>query len=116
MKIGELFVNITTKADLKGLEKAHKEMEKAERETRRLIQLEKDLAKATTEEQKELIRKNSEQKKELAILKDAINEKREHQKAILGVVKGIGAMITSVTIAYKVLDKMVDSLQELTNK
>lgn len=110
MNLGEFIIKIGTQGDTKGLEKAIKKLEEAEKKTRRMIKVKQDLAKATDDEEKALIKKNAAQQDELDGLKavksehDALNNSM--QKNIGTALKMIGAIGATVTM----LDRMGNSL------
>ena len=52
MNVGEFFIQLGINSDTKELKQTIKELEDAERKTARLIKREKELEKATSEEQK----------------------------------------------------------------
>lgn len=110
MNLGEFIIKIGTQGDTKELEKAIKKLEEAEKKTRRMIKIKQDLAKATDDEEKALIKKNAAQQDELDGLKavksehDALNSSM--QKNIGTALKMIGAIGATVTM----LDRMGNSL------
>lgn len=110
MNIGEFIIKIGTQGDTKELEKSIKKLEEAEKKTRRHIKTIQDLAKATSDEEKELIKKNEAQQDEIDNLKalkdehDGLNASM--QKNIMTGVKMIGA-ISATIIA---LDRLGNSL------
>ena len=77
MKLGELFIELGTKGNTKELEKTLKQLKEAEKKTAAQIKLNKDLAKATTDEEKALIKKNYAQKQEIASTEKVINKSKE---------------------------------------
>ena len=110
MKLGEIFIQLGVKGDTKELDKTIKQLEEAERATKRQIKFQKDLEKATSEEQKALIRKNYYQNKSLDLAKKEKSALVDKRNAIMGVVKGLGAFAIGAVIAYKAVDRMVNSL------
>lgn len=110
MKLGEFFIQLGVKGDTKELDKTIKQLEEAERATKRQIKFQKDLEKATTDEQKALIRKNYYQNKSLDLAKKEKSALVDKRNAIMGVVKGLGAFAIGAVIAYKAVDRMVNSL------
>lgn len=110
MNIGEFIIKIGTQGDTKELEKSIKKLEEAEKKTRRHIKTLQDLAKATSDEEKELIKKNEAQQDEIDNLKAS---KDEHdaldasmQKNIMTSVKMIGAISATIVV----LDRLGNSL------
>lgn len=110
MNIGEFIIKIGTQGDTKGLDEAIKKMAEAEKKTRKQIELKRKLAQATSDEEKELIKKNAAQQEELENLKhvkleqDKLNSSMKN--SISFAVKLIGA-ISGVAI---VLDRMGNNL------
>lgn len=110
MKLADFFIQLGVKGDTKELDKTIKQLEEAERATKRQIKFQQDLAKATSEEQKALIRKNYYQNKALDLAKKEKNAIVDKNKAFANTVKGITAIGASAVIAYKVIDRMINSL------
>ena len=110
MKLGEFFVQLGVKGDTKELDKTIKQLEEAEKQSSRLIKYRKDLAKATNEQEKALIKKNFADKVGLENAKKQKNALIAQRNALMGVVKGLGAFAIGATIAYKAVDRMVNSL------
>lgn len=110
MNLGEFIIKIGTQGDTKELEKAIKKLEEAEKKTRRMIKVKQDLAKATDDEEKALIKKNAAQQDELDGLKAVKSEhdvlNNSMQKNIGTALKMIGAIGATVTM----LDRMGNSL------
>ena len=112
MKLGSLFIDIVARGDVKKLDKSINKLEKAKKHQKDLLQYRKDLAKATSKEEKELVKKNFADKVRLDNLKKQRDALKEQKAQWLGLVKGVGAFITGATIAYKVIDRMVSSLAQ----
>lgn len=110
MKLADFFIQLGVKGDTKELDKTIKQLEEAERATKRQIKFQQDLAKATSEEQKALIRKNYYQNKSLDLAKKEKSALVDKRNALMGVVKGLGAFAIGAVIAYKAVDRMVNSL------
>lgn len=110
MKLGDFFIQLGVKGDTKKLNETIKQLEEAEKVTKRQIKFQQDLAKAETEEQKALIRKNYYQNKALDNAKKQKSALDEQKQAMVGVVKGIGAFVAGITIAYTAVDRMINSL------
>lgn len=110
MNLGEFIIKIGTQADTKKLDEAIKKLEEAEKKTRRMIKVQQDLAKATSEQEKELIKKNAAQQDELDVLKQVKNEQDSlnisMQKSIGTAIKMVGAIGATATM----LDRMGNSL------
>ena len=109
MKLGELFIKLTTKGNTKELEKALKQLKEADKETSRQLKLKKDLAKATTDEEKQLIKKNYEQKREIDATQKLINKQKERNQAIISSIKGFAGFVSAVSLAVGVLDRFVNA-------
>ena len=110
MKLGEFFIQLGVKGDTKELDKTIKQLEEAEKQSSRLIKYRKDLAKATNEQEKALIKKNFADKVSLENAKKQKGALVEQRNALMGVVKGLGAFAIGAVIAYKAVDRMVNSL------
>lgn len=91
MNIGEFIIKIGTQGDTKGLDEAIKKMSEAEKKTRKQIKIIRDLAKATSEQEKELIKKNAAQQDEL----DGLRAVKKEQDALNNTIK------TNITTAFK---------------
>lgn len=116
MKLADFFVQLGVQGDTKELDKTIKQLEEAERQSSRLIKYRKDLAKATTDEEKALIKKNFADK---VTLEKAQKQKKalvEQNNALRGIAKGFGAFTIGATIAYKAIDRMVNSLATANSK
>lgn len=110
MKLADFFIQLGVKGDTKELDKTIKQLEEAEKQSSRLIKYRKDLAKATTEQEKALIKKNFADKIGLENAKKQKGALVEQKNAIMGVVKGLSAFAIGSVIAYKAVDRMVNSL------
>lgn len=110
MKLGELFVQLTTKGDTKELEKSLKQLEKAHKLNETEIKTQKRLSEAKTQEQKDLIKKSSLQEKDIINTKDAIQTQNDHTRAIRTAITGFSAFVVGATVAYKAIDRMIMSL------
>ena len=113
MKLGDFFVEIGIQADKKSIQAVEEHitaLKKLHREVKREIQLEKELAEATTEEQKARIRKKYEVEKQI----DAEEENIKQQKASIsnfkGMVKGALGVVGAISLVIGVIDKMTMSL------
>lgn len=109
MKLGELFIELGTRGNTKELEKTLKQLKQAEKETSAQIKLNKDLSKATSEEEKALIKKNYAQKKEIDSTEKVIQRNKERNKTIIDGVKGFTRFIGAVSLTIGVLDRLVNS-------
>lgn len=109
MKLGELFVELGTKGNTKELEKTLKQLKEAEKEVAAQIKLNKDLAKATSDEEKALIKKNYAQKQEIAATEKVINKNKERNKTIVEGIKGFTRLIGTISLAIGVLDRFANA-------
>lgn len=110
MNLGEFIIKIGTQGNVKELEKAIKKLEEAEKKTRRMINVKQDLAKATDDEEKALIKKNAAQQDELDGLKAV---KSEHDSLNASMQKGIGTalkMVGAIGATVTMLDRLGNSL------
>ncbi len=110
MKLADFFVQLGVKGNTKELDKTIKQLEEAERKSSQLIKYRKDLAKATTDEEKALIKKNFADKVNLENARKQKTALTEQRNALTGIIKGLGAFTIGATIAYKAIDRMVNSL------
>ena len=110
MNLGEFIIKIGTQGDTKGLEQMARAVENAEKKTRRLINYLKELKQATSESEKELIKKNFAHKVEADRLNDVIQEQNTYnaavQKSMMSALKFFGA----IKLGIIVLDRMGNSL------
>ena len=112
MNLGELAIKIGVIGDTKKLDQAIDKMEEAEKRTRRLIKYRKDLAKATSDDEKKLIKENFAQQVKLDKMKAQSAAIKKQNTQWLGLAKGIGAVVGAATLAYKVVDRMITSLAQ----
>lgn len=110
MNIGEFIIKIGTQGNTKGLDDAIKKMSEAEKKTRKQIKLMRDLNKATSDQEKELIKKNAAQQDELEGLKAVKSQQDEltnsMKSSMMTSIKFIGAIGATVTM----LDRLGNSL------
>ena len=109
MKLGELVVELSTKGNTKELEKTLNQLKEAEKKVAAQLKLTRDLAKAETEEEKKLIKKNHAQKEEIASLEKVIKANKERNKTITDGIKGFTRFIGAVSLTIGVLDRLVNS-------
>lgn len=109
MKLGELVVELITKGNTKELKKTLDQLKQAEKETRAQIKLNKDLASATTEEEKALIRENAAQKQQIAATEKVIKKNKERNKTIVDGIKGFTRLIGTISLAVGVLDRFANA-------
>ena len=110
MNLGEFIIKIGTQADIKGLDNAIKKMSAAEKKTRRQIKLMRDLAKATSEEEKDLIKKNAAQQEELNQLNEAKDKQVELTTSINQGIMTTLKMVGAISATVFALDRLGNSL------
>lgn len=110
MKLGELFVQLGVQGDTKELKKTLADMKEADKLSTIELQKRKRLAEATTAEDKALIQKNADNKKEIVQLEKTISKKEENNRATMAAVRGFAAFATGAAVVYKVIDRMISSL------
>ena len=110
MNLGEFIIKIGTQGDTKALDEAIKKMEEAEKKTRKQIKLKQDLAKATTEEEKALIKKNAAQQDELDKLKDVKIQQSALQNSMQKTISTSLRMIGVISGTVIALDRLGNSL------
>lgn len=110
MNLGEFIIKIGTQGDTKALDEAIKKMEEAEKKTRKQIKLKQDLAKATTEEEKALIKKNAAQQDELDKLKDVKLQQSALQNSMQKTISTSLKMIGVISGTVVALDRLGNSL------
>ena len=110
MKLADFFVKLGVVGDTKELDKTIKQMEKTTARTKEITKYRKELAKATTAEEKALVKKNFADKVRIENLKKEKAGLDANKAAFIGAVKGITGFIAAATVAYKVVDNMVNSL------
>ncbi|MBO7696255.1 MAG: hypothetical protein J6T10_26765 [Methanobrevibacter sp.] len=109
MKLGELIVELGTKGNTKELEKTLSQLKEAEKKLSAQIKLNKDLAKATTEEEKALIREHAALKNEISAVEKSINKNKERNKTIAESVKGFTRLIGAISLAIGVMDRFANA-------
>ena len=110
MNLGEFIIKIGTQGDTKALDEAIKKMEDAEKKTRKQIKLMRDLAKATTDEEKSLIKKNAAQQDELDKLKNVKLEQTALQNTMQKTISTSLKMIGVISGTVIALDRLGNSL------
>lgn len=110
MNVGEFFIQLGINSDTKELKQTIKDLEDAERKTARLIKREKELEKATSEEQKALIKKNYAQKDEIDKNKQVLKGIEDRNTAIKNSINSSLKMITAVAGTITVLDRLGNAL------
>lgn len=116
MKLGELFVQLTTKGDTKELNNTLQQLEKAHKLNVIDLDTKRKLKKASSEEEKQLILKNAEQKKSILNTKEAIASNKQHASSLRSIVTGFTALVAGATIAYHAIDRMINSLADANQK
>lgn len=122
MRLGDFFVEIgikTNKDNVKAIEKTIDSLEQLQKEVKREIELEKELAAAQTEEQKARIKKKYALEKEIDVQKTNLKQQIAMINNFKGMIKGAIATATAITMVVGVVDRMVTSLyrgnQQLMN-
>lgn len=110
MKIADFFINLGVVGDTKELDKTIKQMETASKRAKDIIRYRKELAKATTDEEKAQIKKNFADKIKIENLQKEKAGLEANKQAFLGAVKGITAFVGAAVVAYNVVDRMIGSL------
>ena len=102
MKLGELFIELGIVGDIKPLKQALSGMDAATAKQNLLIKYKKDLAKATNDEERALVKKNFAQK---------INNLRMAQtaSAALGVAKALTKTVAVITTAVVAFDRIANA-------
>ena len=113
MKLGELIINLSVKGDAKKLDDAIKKLELSVKKSKLLLQYRKDLANATTKEQKDLIKRNFADNIRLLNLKEQKNAIQGNATAMAGMVKTATAITTAIIGAVIALDRMADSMAKV---
>lgn len=112
MKLGELFIQLGVKGDTKELDKTIKQMEEAEKRSNALVKYRKDLAKATNENEKALVKKNFADKIQLENLKKQQTAVQKNTSGWIGLAKGVLGFVAAAGVAYKATERMVTSLAQ----
>lgn len=112
LKLGELFIQLGVKGDTKELDKSIKQMEEAQKKNKELLKYRQDLAKATTQSEKALVKKNFADKVQLENLKKQSASIKQQNANWVGLAKGILGFIGVATLAYKAMDRMITSLAQ----
>lgn len=110
MKIGEFFIDITTKGNTKELDNTAKKLAEVEKKTRSLSNYLKRLAQATTESEKKLVKENFAQQVKL----EKLNKIRAEQNALntsmrQGLISSL-KWIGGLKLAIITLDRLGNSL------
>ena len=112
MRLGDFFVEIgikTNKDNVKAIEKTIDSLEQLQKEVKREIELEKELAAAQTEEQKARIKKKYALEKEIDVQKTNLKQQSAMINNFKGMIKGAIATATAITMVVGVVDRMVTS-------
>lgn len=116
MKLGELFVQLTTKGDTKELDNTLKQLEKAQKLNAIDLNTKRQLKKASSEEEKQLILKNAEIEKNIVNTKEAISKQNAHMAALRGTAGALIAFVAGATVAYHAIDRMINALADANQK
>lgn len=109
MKIGELFIQLGVKGDTKELDKSIKQMEEAQKRSKDILKYRQELAKATTQSEKALVKKNFADKIQLENLKKQSASIKQQNANWVGLAKGILGFIGAAALAYKAMDRLITS-------
>ena len=110
MNLGEFIIKIGTKGDTKELEKARKSLESAEKAYRRQIKMQKELAKAESEEEKEQIKQSYARQEQIEKLKDAESAQKNLTTSMIGAIRQGMVMLTTISGMVIALDRLGNSL------
>lgn len=109
MKIGELFIQLGVKGDTKELDKSIKQMEEAQKRSKDILKYRQELAKAQTQNEKALVKKNFADKIQLENLKKQSASIKQQNANWVGLAKGILGFIGAAALAYKAMDRLITS-------
>lgn len=110
MKLGELFVQLGVQGDTKELKKTLADMKEADKLSSIEIKKRKQLKDAITEEDKALIQKNADNKKEIVHLEKQIKHQESLGRTMQLVGRGFIAFAGMAAIAYRAVDRMAEAL------
>ena len=110
MKIADFFVKVGVVGDTKKLDKTIKQLETLSKRQKEVQIYRKNLAKATTEEERAQVKKNFADKVRIENLKKEKAGLEANKAALMGAVKGITAFVGAAVVAYNVVDRMIGSL------
>lgn len=109
LKIGEFFIQLGVKGDTKELDKSIKQMEEAQKRNKDLLKYRQDLAKAETQSEKALVKKNFADKIQLENMKKQSASIKQQNANWVGLAKGVLGFIGAATLAYKAMDRLITS-------
>ena len=109
MKIGELFIQLGIKGDTKELDKTIKQMDEATKRQKDLLKYRQALAKAETQSEKALIKKNFADKIQLENFKKQSTAIKQQNANWVGLAKGVLGFIGAAALAYKAMDRLITS-------
>ena len=113
MRLGDFFVEIgikTNKDNVKAIEKTIDSLEQLQKEVKREIELEKELAAAQTEEQKARIKKKYSLEKEIDVQKTNLKQQTAVINNFKDMIKGAIAAAAAISMVVGVVDRMTTSL------
>lgn len=110
MKLGELAIEIGVKSDTKKLKETLKHMKELESKISRQISKERELAKATTDEEKALIKKKYALQENIKKTEETINKQQKFSDSIKGSIRNIRNIALAVAGTVTALDRMGNSL------
>jgi hypothetical protein len=109
MQIGELFIQLGVKGDTKELDKTIKQMDEAQKKNKELLKYRQALAKAETQSEKALVKKNFADKIQLENLKKQSTAIKQQNANWVGLAKGVLGFIGAAALAYKAMDRLITS-------
>lgn len=109
MKLGEFFISLGIKGNTKELETTQKRLKELEKSTRKRIKYLKDLKKAETDEEKQLVKENYQQNLQIDKNEKLIEGRKEFNKTLDNSIKGFSRFITGVSLAVGVLDRLINA-------
>lgn len=116
MKLADFFVQLGVVGDTKELDKTINQMEKLNKRNKEILKYRQDLAKATSESEKALIKKNFADKVRIDNLKKSEGAIKANIAAFKGAAAGITAFIGVAITAYTVIDRMASAFAQANQK
>jgi len=110
MNLGEFIIRISTKGDTKEIETARKRLEATEKAYRRNIKMQKELAKATTEDEKAQIKASYARQEQIEKLKEAESAQKAMVSSTVSAIRTGLLMITTISGMVIALDRLGNSL------
>ena len=110
MNLGEFIIKIGTKGDTKEIDKTIKRLESAEKKYRQFIKMQKELAKATTEEEKKQIKASYARQNQIDKLKETSQAQKNLNLSMIGAIKTGAALLGTIGGMVIALDRLGNSL------